>query len=284
MDEALSQHIAKLASSAGSASVQSPCFQKGWQGFIESMNVTGSGNYDNCYSAVSDVLKVVANSCPEKTTCMFAGIPRPPLSSVVGLSALFYTRKRFDLDEDATLSAYESAGKAHCAVNYNQPENADAHLDCFYAAYIVNFLRRGLGLSDTSDLKIMDSHDNMSISFSRGAVLAVLADLWMTFEHEAFFNVGHIAAMVALTVIFLTLIIVLICCCVRTRMKAKQDERKRQELMQDWDGDGEPELAEPAGQDAQQPEYDFFGPPEEHHVGPVLQEALEVLEDDPESP
>jgi hypothetical protein len=276
VDEVLPQHIVKVCGRAGSASVGSPCFQTGWKGDIQGMSVTGTGHYNNCYSAISDILTVVGDKCPKRTTCMFAGLPRPPFSSIVGLSTLFYTRDWFGLGEDANLSAYESVGRKYCAEKHVAMANRYAHLYCFYAAYIVNFLRRGLGLTDESKFRVMDSHDNKSISFSRGAVLSELSP---AMEPEPSVNIGQIGAIVIMSVIFAALIGGFICCCVRGKMTARQDEERRQALMQDWDGDGEVQDAEPEAQEGQQqPQFDFLGPAEEHHVDPVLQGALEKIE------
>jgi flagellar biosynthesis/type III secretory pathway M-ring protein FliF/YscJ len=154
--------------------------------------------------------------------------------------------------------------------------NRYAQLYCFYAAYMVNFLRRGLGVTDESNLQILDSHDNQSISFSRGAVLSELSP---AMELDESLTIEQIRAIIILSVLVAALIAALICCCVRRKIKAKRDEQNKQELMQDWDGDGEPEDAAPAAQEVQQqPGDDFFGAPEEHQVDPVLHDALEKIE------
>jgi hypothetical protein len=238
IDEAISSHVVELASTSGRASVNSPCFNNGHTRTVEQITLSGAGNYDKCYESLSGSLDIP--DC-DHSACLFSGIPRPDIKTVVGLDIPYYTREFFGLPEDASIGEYEAKGAELCRMAIDEAALAypkgGTYLPvyCFYTAYIANFFKRGLGLSSDSRPLIVQKWDNQTISFTIGAVLSMLYPP----DYQTGLTTAEIGAIVVLSLIFLVLIIALIIrCCVNSRRAKKEQEEIKESLLNDWDGDG----------------------------------------------
>jgi hypothetical protein len=215
IDSAIPIHVASLAKLAGNATVYSACFPRGWMSTIDHIAVTGTGDYDACYSSLGEIL--TKRDCGEG--CLFEGVPRPPFRSIIGLSSLFRLRELLTFSEVTALSQYEARGRAICLMD----QAAVDHRLCFEIAFAVNFLRRGLGVTDSTPIRIMSEFNGTRISSALGAILA---DVDPVIESTGGMPWWQVLIILVVTLAFLIVLLVLLVRCVKARRKEKHDAVK----------------------------------------------------------
>ncbi|OHS92946.1 hypothetical protein TRFO_12123 [Tritrichomonas foetus] len=235
VDEIILNHTVSLASAAGKSQISSPCFLKGYTGNILHFTVTGEGNYEKCYEDLSEN-PLIKSKCPA-TDCMFNGVPRVPYDILYGLSTLYYTRTFFGLDERAKVSEYVAKGKEYCSKDFSTvqsqyPDNEYISRYCIYVAFMTNFLQRGLGVTDATDLRVTDSINGQPISYTLGIVLAQQKKMEYAQNPLKWYE---LLVVILFFAIFVGIIIVIIVCCCLSNKKKKAKENEILLLQYQWE-------------------------------------------------
>ena len=235
VDEVIINHTVKQAAKSGISEITSPCFLKGYRKSQENFIVNGAGDFDSCYDIISDSILNEKN-CKKNQKCIFQNVPLVDYQILYGLSTVFYTRQFFNLSETAKISEYVAKGKEFCGrqfadVESENPDNEYIGRYCIYSAYITNFLQRGLGVTDSTQLLITDTINGMEISYTLGVVIST--------QHKIEYKNNplkwyEILVVVLIFAAFFGIIIVIIVCCCLKRKKKKLTENEIELLQYQW--------------------------------------------------
>lgn len=235
IDEVIINHTIKLAAKAGISEISSPCFLKGYKKSQENFIVSGTGDFDSCYEDLSENILNEKN-CKKGLKCIFSNVPLVDYQLLYGLSTVFYTRQFFNLPETAKISEYVSKGKEFCSREYadvesENPDNEYIGRYCIYSAYITNFLQRGLGVTDNTELHITDTINGVELSYTLGVVISILNKINYNSNPLRWYE---ILTIVLLFVCFFGIIIgIIVCCCLRKKKK-KLTENEIALLQYQW--------------------------------------------------
>lgn len=229
IDDAINSHIILLAQESQSTTVQSPCFLKNTKFEDNFISVSGTGNFQKCYEMMKNIL---SSNCSE-APCIFDNVPRPPYSSLIGLSTYFYMSSALGLAENAKISEIETKADNYCKLTEAEAkalvgtDNEEFfNRYCIYAAYGSYFLKEGLGVNDQTNFIITNQTKGQTISYTLSAIIAIVNPPEIIHVKLKWYEILTIALVIAVIVIII--LVFSICCCVKKHKAKKLAEEAMQ--------------------------------------------------------
>ncbi|CAG5105520.1 Oidioi.mRNA.OKI2018_I69.chr1.g2197.t1.cds [Oikopleura dioica] len=164
-NEALRRHIETLPASDESTS--DPCFPANFVGDVHDRSISGTGDYQSCYSSLKPLLE--KSSCPaDDETCSLAGSYQPSLSSVgefFGFSEFYYTTSEYCATEWEKLE--ENWKEGMYKADANRLKN-----QCFKSAWVSLVLHEGLNFPEEGKkLTNVQTIDGAEVQWALGALI-----------------------------------------------------------------------------------------------------------------
>lgn len=293
IDEIILNHIVSKSAISGSSTITSPCFLKGYKANMQHFVVNGEGDFDQCYSFISNT--TLSDTSCSVHKCIFNSVPFVEYTKLYGLSTLDYTRSFFGLQETSRVSEYVTKGKEYCQLEWSEvnskydddnPNKQFLNRYCIYAAYITNFLQRGLGVTDNTDLHVASKINDLPISYTLGAVLSFQQKLDSSKIKLKWYEILLVVLFFA---VFVGIIIgIIVCCCI---MKKKQEKMQNDVLLMryQWDESDSSYQRVLREDDGEEPEPVYIQKPPEQQVADNLNDLkskigssqLEIKNEDP---
>lgn len=183
-NEALRRHIDTLPIT--DETISDPCFPVNFAGEINSKSISGTGEYESCYSSLKPLLEKSSCSANDET-CSLAGTFQPSLTSVgefFGFSEFYYTSE--DTLKIAGLwdkEKFVEKASEYCATEWDHLEEnwkagmykADENRlknQCFKSAWVALVLHEGLNFPESGKkLTNVQTINGAEVQWALGALI-----------------------------------------------------------------------------------------------------------------
>ena len=192
--------------------IENPCFPKGYNTTVGKIQVTGSGNFDQCASLTEKILV----EGPDFETVNIPGLAQT--KEFVGMANLYFVNAFYKLKEDSTFEELKQKGTELCATPWSELEKKYGDKPkalpyvptyCYCAAYQYSFLTKGFKFAD-GNVKLIkaDTIDEVDLSWTIGAMLAHVADIEIAPEKSLPFKTIIAANIIAFCILVPVYIII----------------------------------------------------------------------------
>ncbi|XP_078160236.1 putative apyrase 6 isoform X2 [Carex rostrata] len=156
-----------------------PCMPRGYPYEKEMLEVKSTGNFTECRTVSSDLLKIGKDNCTYQE-CRIGSAFVPDLQGhFLATENFFFTSKFFNLDGKSSLSDISSAGEKFCGEDwvtlkeqYSTTDEEELSQYCFSSAYIVAFLHDSLGVPmEASRIEFANEVGNIQAEWALGAFI-----------------------------------------------------------------------------------------------------------------
>ena len=177
VNEASATIIRAIQAVSNNETILNPCFPKDYNGIVHGVNLTGTGNFEQCSSLIEKIL--LKHSA-------FSSILLPKLSDThywTGISTLYYINSYLSLSENSTLFELKNQLIDFCSTKYgSKPDkyskNKYTHNYCMSGIFHYILLSKGFKFpEDKRIIRKLDRAGGAELSWAPGAMVYNVADI-----------------------------------------------------------------------------------------------------------